>query len=275
MKVLVYDNKEKDINGIFKSKLIDLLIKYNIEYLILDDKMLSNKITADALFSIGGDGTILHLAEFANKNSIPIMGINAGRLGFLCEFENDEIEQAVLTLINNDFVKDYRTMLCVKHNEKIFHALNEVYIQRNYDTNIENTVAVIQIEIEDSFVCKYSGDGTIISSPTGSTAYSFSLGAPILSPYANVFSMTPIAAHSFNQRPIVYSDDSTCRIKVSGKSKVGVFIDGKLVEYLNQNDYIEVTKLQNKLLFLRKKNYNFYKKLTYKLNKNLGDYEND
>ncbi len=275
MKVLVYCNKQKDAGGVCKAKLIEGLVKHSIDYSILEEDMLSNSISADAIFAIGGDGTVLFLAEFANKNSIPIIGINAGNLGFLCEFEKSEVESAILGLKNGDLIKDYRTMISVTYNDNVYYALNEVYIQRTYDRSVGNTVAEIQIEIDDSFVSKYSGDGTIISSPTGSTAYSFSLGAPLLSPSSNVFTMTPIAAHAFNQRPIVYSDDSICYIRVSGKAQVAVFVDGKLVEDLKQNDCIKVSKLDKKLLFLRKKDYNFFKKLCYKLNKSAGDLEND
>ncbi len=275
MKVLVYYNKEKDAGGVCKTELIKGLEKHGVDYIVLEDDMLKNPMSADALFAIGGDGTILFLAEFANKNSIPIIGINAGKLGFLCEYEKSEVETAILGLLNGDLMKDYRTMLSVAYNDNVFYALNEVYIQRTYDKSVGNTVAEIQISIDDSVVSKYSGDGTIISSPTGSTAYSFSLGAPILSPYANVFTMTPIAAHAFNQRPIVYSDDSVCCIKVSGKAQVAVFVDGRFVEDLKQNDCIKVSKVDKKLLFLRKKDYNFFKKLCYKLNRSAGDLEND
>ena len=96
-----------------------------------------------------------------------------------------------------------------------------------------------------------------------------------MSPNADVFTMTPIAAHTFNQRPIVYSDESICCIKVSGKAQVGVFIDGRHVEFINQNDCIEISKVDKKLVFLRKKDYNFFKKLVYKLNKTAGEIIND
>lgn len=265
MQVLVYSNKEKDVCGYYRDQLVDLLVKNDIHYTILTDAMINDNIKADALFAIGGDGTMLFLAEFANKNSIPIVGINVGKLGFLCEFEKNELELAVEGVKENSLSKDYRTMIEVRYNDQVFSALNEVYIQRTYDRTVGNTVAEIQIEIDNSFVSKYTGDGTIISTPTGSTAYAFSLGAPILSPHSDIFTMTPIAAHTFNQRPIVYSDDSVCVITVSGKAQVGVFVDGKLVADLKQNDKIEVKKLDSKLLFLRKKEYNFFKRLCKKL----------
>ncbi len=265
MQVLVYYNKEKDEGGKCKEQLVNILVKHDINYIILTADMLSKQISADALFVIGGDGTMLYLAEFANKNSIPLVGINAGKLGFLCEFEKNELELAVEGLKNNSLAKDYRTMMSVRYNDNIYYALNEVYLQRTYDRTIGNTVAEIKIEIDNSFVSKYIGDGTIISSPTGSTAYAFSLGAPILSPHSDVFTMTPIAAHTFNQRPIVYSDDSVCSITISGKAQVGVFVDGRFVADLKKNDKIEVSKVDKKVLFLRKKDYNFFKRMCKKL----------
>lgn len=275
MKVLVYNNKEKDFEGVCKSELIQCLEKNNIEYLVLEDEMLSSSICADVLFAIGGDGTILFLAEFANRNNIPILGINAGKLGFLCEFEKSYIEDAVNDFLSGQLIKDERTMVAVNHNGKTYKALNEIYIQRIYDVSTGGTVAGFKIEIDDVFISKYSGDGAIISTPTGSTAYSFSLGAPILSPHSEVFAMTPIAPHSFNQRPIVYSSDSLCKITVLGKNKVGIFVDGKLVDFMNQDDNIIVTKLDTKLVFLRKKDYNFFKKLSNKMYKASGEKYDD
>ena len=275
MKALIYNNKEKDFEGACKNELIQRLEKNNIEYMILEDEMLSSSISADVLFAIGGDGTILFLADFANRNSIPVLGINAGKLGFLCEFEKTYIENAVNEYLSGQLIKDERTMISINHNGKSYNALNEIYLQRIYDVSAGSTVAGFKIEIDDAFISKYSGDGAIISTPTGSTAYAFSLGAPILSPHSDVFTMIPIAPHSFNQRPIVYSADSICQITVLGKNKVGIFIDGKLVDFMNQDDKITITKLDKKLMFLRKKDYNFFKKLSNKLYKVSGEKYDD
>ncbi len=275
MKVLIYSNKAKDFAGACETELIKYLDKYNVQNQVLTDDLIYAKFDANAIFAIGGDGTILFLAEFASKNNIPIIGINAGNLGFLCEFEKAELEDAVIQLVNGNLNRDVRTMLSVSYNQTTYYALNEVYVQRTYNKLEGNTIAEIEIEIDNSFISHYKGDGTIISSPTGATAYSFSLGGPILSPYSNVFAMTPIAAHSLNQRPIVYSDNSKCNIKVKGKAQVGVFVDGRLVEYLNANDCLQVQKADNNVVFLRKKDYNFFKKLSKKLKKTLGEDEND
>lgn len=270
MKVLIYCNKEKDFGGTTRDQLVSYLTNNQIEYQILDDNMLKSSITADLLFAIGGDGTILCLAEFANTNNVPIIGINAGKLGFLCEFEKDNVEDAVDLFKSGKYIQDKRSMVSLECNGKTYNALNEIYIQRIYDPALGNTIAGIQIDIDNEFISKYRGDGVIISTPTGSTAYAFSLGAPILSPQSEVFTMTPIAPHSFNQRPIVYSSNSTCKITFSGKGKVGVFADGKLVEYLTPGQFVKVTSMGEKIVFLRKKDFNFFKRLSYKMYKNSG-----
>ena len=270
MKVLIYKNVEKDVKDICINTLIEQLSINKIEYEVLRDADLQSNFNADALFSIGGDGTILFLSEFAKRNAIPIIGINAGKLGFLCEFERKDIKDAVEYLVNNKFIKDRRLMLKIAYHNKIFYALNDVYIQRAYENASGNMVADISVIIDDALVTRYKGDGAIVSSPTGSTAYSFSLGGPLVSPHTAAFIVTPIAAHSFNQRPIVYSAGSTCELKIADKTKVGVFIDGKLSLQLDQNDSIKISCAEKPVTFLRRENYNFFMKLTDKLNNKGG-----
>lgn len=271
MKVLIYDNKEKDVNGECKAKLIESLEKNNLNYQILNDSMLSDSMSADALFVIGGDGTILYIVEFALNNNIPIIGINMGKLGFLCEFEKSCIDDAVLEFKNSKLIKDERSVLSINYKGKDYFALNELYIQKFYDPSVGNGLAGLQIEIDGEIVSKFSGDGVMICTPTGSTAYSFSYGAPILVPHADVFTMIPIASHSFNQRPVIYSSDSKCKISSLKDVKVGVFIDGKLVDYINKGDDLQIAGYRKKLLFLRNKDYSFFKKLSNKLYKALGE----
>lgn len=274
MRVLIYDNKEKDENGACLNALIAQLNANNVEYKMLNDKDLPFSEKADAIFAIGGDGTILFLAEYSKRNEIPIIGINAGKLGFLCEFEKNSVKQAVESLIDGSLIKDKRLLLKVTINGKVYYALNDVYLQRAYDMNKGNMVAEICVEIDGSVVSKFNGDGAIVSTPTGSTAYSFSLGGPLLSPHTSAFVVTPIAAHSFNQRPIVYPSGSTCKIYVTGKAPVSAFVDGAYVELLNKGDYIELCCAEKPAVFLRSAKYNFFEKLSYKLTKKFnGDFD--
>lgn len=275
MKVILYNNKEKDYDGKCIKTLVELLKRNNIEYIILKDEDILSEMSADALYAIGGDGTILYLAEFANRNNIPIIGINAGKLGFLCEYERNEIENAVQLLISGKYIQDKRLMLEICHGNKKYYALNDLYIQRTYDCSLGNMVADMNIDIDRVTVAKFKGDGAIISTPTGSTAYSFSLGAPILAPNVSAFIMTPIAAHSFNQRPVVYSANSLCKINVAGKASVGVFVDGRFVERMSENDSLIISCMKTSLTFLRKEDYNFFSRLSNKLYKNTYGEEHD
>ena len=273
MKVLIYDNREKDVGGACLNALKVELDAKNIEHKLLLDEMLPIDEKADALFAIGGDGTILFLAEYAKRNEIPIIGINAGKLGFLCEFEKNSVKEAVESLISSKLMKDKRLLLKATINNKTYYALNDIYVQRAYDINKGNMVAKICVEIDGSVVSKFNGDGAIISTPTGSTAYSFSLGGPLLSPHAAAFVVTPVAAHSFNQRAIVYPAGSTCKISVIGKAPVSAFVDGAYIEQLYEGDFVELSCAEKPVVFLRRDGYNFFEKLTEKLTKkDYGDF---
>lgn len=268
MKALIYVNKEKDKNGVCFKKLADVLIKEGIDFTRLEDNHLSDSYSADVLFSLGGDGTILFLTEFASRNQIPIIGINVGRLGFLAEYERGDVEKAVLAWKNNELVLDKRVIIKVNYKEKEYFALNDVFLHHVYTELVGNMITDIDIKIDDKPVNVLKGDGIVVSTPTGSTAYSLSSGGPILSPELDVFVITPIAAHTLNQRPIVYSSNNLCEIGIVGPARAGIFVDGKSVGVLTKGDYFKITKCEKPLLFLRNKNFSFFKKLSQKLKNN-------
>ncbi len=268
MKVLIYANKGKDAKGIWCKNLISILNNEKIDYVLLEDNDLVNEYTADALFSLGGDGTILFLTEFATRNQIPIIGINTGRLGFLTEYECSDIEKAVIALKNNNLVKDERSVINVNYNGKSYCSLNDVFLHHVYTELVGNMITDIDIKINNKRVNVLKGDGIVVSTPTGSTAYSLSAGGPILTPDLDVFVITPIAAHTLNQRPIVYSAEKTCKIGIVGPARAGVFVDGKSIGILNKGDHIDVIKNDKPVIFLRNKNFSFFKKLSEKLKNN-------
>lgn len=266
MKVLIYVNKEKDINGTSLKKLQNELNLYSIPFDVAfcEQDIKSNKY--DAVYVIGGDGTILRRAEYANTNDIPIIGINAGKLGFLSEFEQTEIPNAVKLFAENKLKRDERITFEIKIDNDTFIALNDVVIQRTYSKNeINGMIVDVSVSIDNVLVEKISGDGVIIATPTGSTAYSLSAGGAILAPAINAFVMTPLAAHSFNQRSVVFSADSTCKLEFSRGNSAGIFLDGKFIKHLDKNDVVEIKKTKNKTIFLRKENSNFYDRLTKKI----------
>ncbi len=275
MRVLIYDNKGKDVGGLWLNKLKDLLVKEDVEYRVIEDCDLHDNETADALFVLGGDGTILFMTEFASKNSIPIIGINAGKLGFLTEFECYEMQNAVEHLKSGTLYRDERATMKVTYKDKIYYALNDVFLQRIYNDATGSMIVDINVDIDGDRVSKFKGDGIIVSTPTGSTAYSLSAGGPILAPKMNAFVVTPIAAHCINHKPIVFSSRSACDVSIDGRSKAGLFIDGNYIDKMQLGDSFTINKNSHSIIFLRKEDFNFYKRLARKLNNNFDGEDYD
>lgn len=264
MKILLYINPDKDKNGEYSVKCETLLIKYGVDFDVLRDSDKVINRSYDAMLVVGGDGTILRRTEIANLNNIPIVGVNCGRLGFLTEFESEEFEAAINSLKNGELVKDERLTLKVVYNDKTYYALNDVSFSRIYEID-KRTVVNLGIKIGSATMRDISGDGVIISTPTGSTAYSLSAGGAILEPHINALCITPVAAHSFSARPIVFSSDNICSVKHNGGANAGIFIDGKLVATLKENEIVSISQAENKTVFLRKAGFDFFKRLNKKM----------
>lgn len=263
MKVGIYTNKLKDSDGVWTNKIQTELAKYGIEH--VEIRQDSKNYDIDLLLVLGGDGTILKLVNYLVRANVPVIGINAGKVGFLAEFEIFEIEEAIKLIAENDLLIDERLVMKTKFDGEVFYALNELVIQRLYDDSPEKILRV-DVAINKEYVDRIDGDGVIVSTPTGSTAYSLSAGGSILSPDINAFSMTPICAHSLHNRPLVYSADSTCEITLKSNN-CGIFFDGSLIKKLNKDDVITILKSSKTIKFLRKKDSNYYTRLLTKLKK--------
>lgn len=178
---------------------------------------------ADMLFSIGGDGTILDAVPFVRDSGIPVLGINMGRLGFLSSISKDEISKAVANVIAGNFSFEQRTLLELISPESVFgdvkYALNELSLIRNP----EHSLLAIKVFVDDVYLNTYWGDGILLATPTGSTAYSLSAGGPIIAPNAHNFVITPIATHNLTVRPVVITDESVIRIQVDSRERKYVF----------------------------------------------------
>ena len=269
MNVLIYANKGKDSSGEYYKKLVSALNKNNISYIKLEDQDLDKEYKADVLFSLGGDGTILFLTEFASKNEIPIIGINTGRLGFLTEYDKNDIEKAVKELKNSELILDKRAIIKLEYKGTVNYALNDVFFRHAYTENVGNMISDIDIILDGKHINALKGDGVIVSTPTGSTAYSLSAGGPILTPdLGGVFVITPIAAHTLNQKPIVYCAEQECKIGIIGVARASIFVDGKLIGVLGTGDYVSIKKGDKNVLFLRNKDFSFIRKLSEKLKTN-------
>lgn len=218
------------------------------------------------LFVLGGDGTILTVASECAKRSVKIIGINYGHLGFLTEFEQEKLGEAVELVCSGKFSIRKRNMLEISCGGKSFLALNDLVIQRSTSgVNFSNTVD-LRAEIDGSIVDNFLSDGIIVSTPTGSTAYSLSAGGSILTPDLNAFIMTPICAHSLHSRPVVYNDNSVLNISHTGKTPLNIIIDGKIADTVYGPMLAEVKKSKYYAEFITRDDKDFFKKLFIKLN---------
>ena len=172
---------------------------------------------ADILFSFGGDGTMLDSLEYVRDTAIPVFGINTGRLGFLASVSQNETIDAIKKILNGDYEVEKRSLLELVGEEKRFNginfALNELSVMRKDGSSL----IVIQVFVDDKLLNTYWADGLILATPTGSTAYSLSVGGPIVAPNNDSFLITPISAHNLSVRPVVISDKSVVKIKVDGR----------------------------------------------------------
>jgi len=264
MNVLIYVNNLKNKADKYAEELISALDKNGISYSFIDNDNLDKSVDADCIFVFGGDGTILNLTDFCLKNDIPIIGINAGNIGFLAEFEVKEIEESVKFLKDGKLTKDNRLVLIANYGGKEYLALNDCVISRIYKENYTGLLVNLDVCIDDKPVASIKGDGAIISTPTGSTAYSLSAGGAILAPGINAFSLTPISAHSLSSRPVIFSADKKCEINVKSDN-AAMFIDGKMVSLIEKGNKIETYKCDKELVFYRRENSDFYGKLSQKL----------
>ena len=199
-------------------------------------KKLTNKY--DYVVSIGGDGTILRSANEIGKLSIPIIGLNRGRLGFLANSAIENFESILEKLKESMFKISERTIIQVEFEGNKESALNEISISR------KNTTSLITIDtkLNDQYLNTYWADGLIISTPTGSTGYSLSCGGPIIMPDSKNLVLTPIAPHNLNARPLVISDEKRIEISINGReNEYFVSADSKIFS-VNINSKIYISK---------------------------------
>ena len=244
--------------SIFGKALVENGIDYKIVNLKEDCK------DVDVIVVFGGDGTILRVVDYALEFDVPILAVNIGTMGFLSSVEADELEKAIELIKSNKNIEK-RSVMKIISGDKVYYALNEALIQRNSVASSE--LAKISLSIGGNFVDKFYSDGIILSTPTGSTAYSLSCGGSILTPDLNAFIATPVCSHSMHSRPIVYSDSLTATVKVLDNStKCSLFVDGKFVKHVKKNESVDVVRSRKMIKFF-KSNDSFFEKLLYKLNK--------
>ena len=226
-----------------------------------------NTIKYDLVLSIGGDGVFIAASKYAYKKSIPVLGLNFGRLGFLADLDKKHFQSKILEVLDGNYTIDKRTMLIgtVRSQNNVHKsiALNDIVV------NNFGKLKMIEMDIyvNQSLINKQRSDGVIIASPTGSTAYAMSNGCPIVSPQSNVICIVPIAPHSYGQRSVIINNTDTITIKVNKKSieSSQVTYDGaNNLTIENPND-IFIKKASRQLQIIHPCNYNYFNVLSKKL----------
>ena len=212
------------------------------------------------IICFGGDGTILHMAKAATRKAIPILGVNIGTMGFMAELENTELEQ-LARIANDDFTLDSRMMLDVtvqRERDIIFHdiCLNDVVVTKGAVARIVH----LEVKCDGVRAMESGGDGVIVATPTGSTAYSLSAGGPIVEPDARNILITPIAAHDVGSRCIVVSDKRVVTMEMVQNARRNAYlsVDGGRSLRLNMGDIATIKKSNLETKLVRLKDRSFY-----------------
>lgn len=216
--------------------------------------------TADAVVCFGGDGTILHMAKAATRQNVPILGVNIGTMGFMAELESTELDQ-LSRLANDDYTVDSRMMLdVVVHRDRdiIFHdiCLNDVVITKGAVARIVH----LAVKCDDVQAMECGGDGVIVATPTGSTAYSLSAGGPIVEPEAHSILVTPICAHDVASRGFVASENRVVTVELTRNARRNAFlsVDGGKALRMNMGDVATIRKSNLTTKLIRLKERSFY-----------------
>jgi NAD+ kinase len=233
-KTVSFLSKEKDrIQKIFKNDLKNLLF---IEENEIHD--------SDLIITLGGDGTLIGVCRNAKKSSPPIFGVNMGHLGFITEFSKveffDQLEEAIKGNYKITSLSLYQVEV-LKKNKCIFkaHFLNDLVINNNQISRM----LTLSVESEGEHIYNLAGDGLIISSPIGSTAYSLAAGGPIINPKVNAITLTPICAHSLTHRPLVIPDGSSVSVKAARPDEmIKLTLDGQQAHVITSQETVRITK---------------------------------
>ncbi|MBQ7954399.1 MAG: NAD(+)/NADH kinase [Lachnospiraceae bacterium] len=232
------------------------------------------KTKADCMLVLGGDGTILRAVRDVKELNIPILGVNLGTLGYMTEVEPEQIDEALEQLLRGDVEYERRMMLwavakTAEGGQQEQWALNDVVISRRGSLQMND----FNIYVNGQFLKKYSADGVIITTPTGSTGYNLSAGGPIAAPETKLLMITPICPHTFNQRSIILSPDDKIVVEIPGGregkvQEVEASFDGNGQMHLHTGDAITITKSEKEVIFLKLNKINFLEILSRKMSEN-------
>jgi len=280
MKAGIFANGGKDVGYMFTEKVEKAVratgmqpLLYKLDKGMIFDETIENEAgmalgEAELIVSIGGDGTFIKAANLAYKRNIPVLGINLGKLGFITEVEVEDIDAAIERLANGEYHIEKRIMLhCnVYRDGKLIYekdALNEFFVAPPHN----NRFIKLNIYIDDLFLDSYLGDGVIVATPTGSSAYALSAGGPIVKPDTEIIVTVPICPHTIYSRPFITSGDETIKIlidEITG-DEAAIWGDGHSTAALKPNDSVEIKKSRHNVNIIRLEKSNFFKILRSKI----------
>lgn len=270
--ILLYPNQSRPVDQRDFEKVASLLMGMGYTLFTSDSRFATDEIRylpthaaysgCDAVVVLGGDGTMLAAARLARKTGIPVVGINFGTLGYMAELEISECH--LLARLEEARIEERMLLDATAEEEGLppqtMTGLNEAAICRANP----GTLIRLRLFCDGNEVCSYRGDGMIISTPTGSSAYNLSAGGPIIDPKLNAFCVSPLAPHTLAaMRPMVFSPDSVLRVEIEGDATVAV--DSTLFPVLKGKGCVTVKQSDDKVKLLKLKNAGFYEALMKKL----------
>ena len=218
----------------------------------------------DALVTLGGDGTLISAVRRSFEYDIPVLGVYAGNLGFLADVNLDELDEFVNNMVKGRVRVDERSILEVRvvseKSEKKMYAFNDMVLTRPSVSNMIH----IETLVDGKSFNTYYGDGVIVSTPTGSTAYNLSAGEPVVFPFSEVFTLTQISPHSLTQRPVVLPGEFSIEMKTP-EDRALVIIDGQDMQELGQRDIVHIKLASNKAKLIHREEFNYFDVLKEKL----------
>ncbi len=284
MKFGIIGNTAKPNVVAVTGKVIDFLRRYRTEFVVeanlakkLHEGAMISAVTAvdsrpagdigkscDMLIALGGDGTMLSAARLVGPLGVPLLGVNLGKLGFLAEISVDDLEECLKDIIAGKYDIDERMCLTstVKNSTEQYTGLNEMVIDR------ASLPRLIELEtyVDNEYLVTYAADGIIVTTPTGSTAYSLASGGPIVVPHSKVITINPISPHSLTARPVVVPDTSVVRIVVHGTgSPVHITADGQTEGFYATPTEFVIQKAPHSIKLVKRKKRSYYDILRTKL----------
>lgn len=261
MKIAIIVNPSKRNSEETSAKIQSELAKFaSVDFFVTTDIDFDTK--CDLFFVVGGDGTLLRVVPKAIKDNVPIICFNTGKVGFLAEVNTfSEIESSIKRILSGDYTTEERHVLEVVHKDNHYYALNDACVLKDGTSNVIRATISSGGKTVSSFAC----DGVLVSTPTGSTAYSLSAGGPILSPSVHAMLLTPICAHVLFSRPMVFDGNEILSITATTPNTAQIVVDGKAVTEFSTSDSITATLSIKTVKLIKLYDESFYTKLQKKL----------